>query len=156
MPKLTEFLYRTVIHGAHHRPCIRPHVRIATPPCRHAKLLVAHQRPLPFRGLEPQTIAKIRQDSPRLIKTRQDSPRLAKICNVNANLSHEHTNAISTLQYMTHTRYTCTKSPAVHYIRYYTTCTIIYILQRSTLTYRKLTHFFCQYDINDKLFLCHN
>ena len=66
--------------GAHHRPCIRPHVRIATPPCRHAKLLVAHQRPLPFRGLEPQTITKIRQDSPRLIKTRQDSPRLAKIC----------------------------------------------------------------------------
>ena len=45
--------------GTYHRPCTRPHVRIATPPCRHAKLLVAHQRPLPFRGLEPQTIAKI-------------------------------------------------------------------------------------------------
>ena len=34
-----------------------------------------------------------------------------------------------------------TKSPAVHYIRYYTTCTIIYTLQRSTLTYRKLIQF---------------
>ena len=71
-------------HLGTHRPCIRPHVRIATPPCRHAKLLVAHQRPLPFRGLEPQTTAKIRQDSPRLTKTHQDSPRYAKLYTVNA------------------------------------------------------------------------
>ncbi len=79
------------------RSCTRSHVRVATPPSPHAKLLVAHQRSPPFRGLEPQTIAKTCKDTQRLANMCNDIQRLAKICKVNAKLNHEHTNTISNI-----------------------------------------------------------
>ncbi len=62
------------------RPYTRPRVRVATPPCPHTKLLVAHQRSPPFRGLEPQKIAKTCKDTQRLANMCNDMQRLAKIC----------------------------------------------------------------------------
>ena len=64
----------------------------------HATCLVAHRRSVPFRGIEPQTIAKTRKDTQRpanmcqrYAKTRKD---MQSEC---AKLSHEHANIISIL-----------------------------------------------------------